>query len=478
MNDSAPPRWSEPAELPAPTVYDPAEDLSPPFAGAADATVVLLLVGTADRDWAARAAIEMSDVWAAGGHQVILADFHLESAALDAELGGQGFEGVVDLFMYGASVARCARRIQGRQFQFIPTGTYTPDLEAVFRHPRWSKLVGGFRDSGATFVLFVPADAADLGALATWVDRVILMGGHPDRAGLEPLRRSGAEIRGQVVPPGGESLMPKAVPNLPLTLRYPDPARSPRDDEGDLHLPPPPTRVPHRGHRAAVLLLWTLLALAVVIAVGYAVFGLASARSARTEAEAAAAGPVVASVGASTAARPLGQPLPYSVRVAAYVGFDAARERAQELSMQHPGVLFYVTPELLQGITYYKVMAGTLGSESGAQRLRDRLLTDSVIDRADAVGERGLIQELPFTLFLGARPMRGGARAAVDSLLDRNVPAYHLAVPYSDGSLHWYLYAGAFADSTGAGRLRDLFSGTGLESQVTARFGAPASPEL
>ena len=437
---------------------------------------MLLLVGMAERAWAARTAVELSDAWAAGGHRVVLADFHLDAPALDAELGGQGFEGVVDLFMYGASVGRCARRVDDREFQFIPTGTYTPDLEAVFRHPRWSKLVNGFRQSRATLVLFVPANAADLGALATWVDSVILLGAHPERGPLEPLYRVGAGIRGVIVPPAGESFVPRPPPDLPPpALRYPDFARSPADHE-DLHLPPPPPRVPHRGHRLAVMLLWALLGLALLIAVGYAAFALASAVGTQPEpADTAAAG---AAAAVASTGRPLGQPLPYSVRVVAFGAFEAARERARELAARVPGVLFYVTPENVQGITYYKVMAGTLSSEEGARRLRDRLLEEEIIDRADAVGESSLVQELPFSVVVGEREFRGAARAAVDSLLERNVPAYHLAVPHSDGSLRWYLYAGAFADTSGAGRLREQFTGIGLEPRVTSRFGAPASPEL
>lgn len=476
MNDPAPPRWTDPVELPAPTIYDPAEDSQPPFSGAAEGSVVLLLVGTADPAWAARAAVELSDAWTEGGRRVVLADFHLDAPALDSELGGQGFEGVVDLFMYGASVARCARDVPDRAFQFIPTGTYTPDLQAVFRHPRWRKLVDGFKRSGSLLVLFVPADAADLGALATWVDSVILLGAHPEREPLEPLHRAGAEIRGLVVPPAGESFVPHPLPDLPPTPRHPDPQRAAADGE-DLHLPPPPRRIPHRGHRAAVMLLWALLGLAVLIAIGYAAYALASGTGSRTSSAdtlAVEMTPVAASAGGS----PLGQPLPYSVRVVAFGGFDAARERVRELSATMPGVLFYVTPESVQGITYYKVMAGTVSTEERARQLRDRLLAAGIIDGADAVGESSLIEELPFGLVLGERPFRAAARAAVDSLLDRNVPAYHLAVPHSDGSLHWYLYAGAFADTAGARRLSDHFAGIGLDPRVTFRFGAPASPEL
>ncbi|HEX6926815.1 MAG TPA: hypothetical protein VF167_15440, partial [Longimicrobiaceae bacterium] len=152
MNDPESSRWTDPADLPPPSVYDPADETGPPFGSGELPSVVLLLVGDVERSWAARTAIELSDAWAATGRRVVLADFHLESPVLQTELGGEGLEGVVDLFLYGASVARCTRDGPGREFRFIPTGTYTPDVGAVFRNPRWTKLIDGFKHSRATLV--------------------------------------------------------------------------------------------------------------------------------------------------------------------------------------------------------------------------------------------------------------------------------------------------------------------------------------
>src|SRR5690606_28806800 len=80
------------------------------------------------------------------------------------------------------------------------------------------------------------------------------------------------------------------------------------------------------------------------------------------------------------APRPLGEPLPFSVRVVAFSTFPAAHERLVELREQVPGVLFFITPEDIQGITYYKVMAGALPDVEVARETRDALISTGAID--------------------------------------------------------------------------------------------------
>lgn len=507
MTQSPSPRWKDPADLPSPTVYHPEDDAAPPFSEVGDVRVMLLLVGEVDRKWAGRTAIELCDAWAGAGRRVVLADFHLENPTLQHELGGEGLEGVVDIFMYGASVARCTRRIEGHRFGFIPTGTYTPDLNAIFRDPRWGKLVAEFAASRTMLVTFVPADSADLAALGTWVDRAILLGRPRDAGKIVPLTLAHTPIRGLIVPPTGELL--SAAPDEPMgdagtvdtitgiaeveavEVEAPpvqeepaapavEAAPAPRllMDEEDLHLPPPPPRTPTRRNRAGILLLWILLGIALLAAVGYVVASLRSggepppANAPQTTAVGAAAAMT------SSVARPLGEVLPFSIRVAAYGNFQAAHDRLTDLREELPGVLFYVTPENIQGITYHKVMAGALSSSTAALELRDRLLEVGAVAEDPAGGDRGQIQELRFGLVIADLDNRASARAAVDSLLVRQIPAYTVAVPHSDGSLHWFVYAGAFTDSMSALPLREQLASAGLHPRLTMRFGSPATPEL
>ncbi|HEX6069837.1 MAG TPA: hypothetical protein VFZ18_08435 [Longimicrobiaceae bacterium] len=482
MNESGSPRWTDPAALPPPSIYDPAEDAAPPFAGQVPA-VVLLLVADADQRWAARTAIELSAAWAASGRRVMLADFHLEYPVLQDVLGGEGLEGVVDIFLYGASVARSSRPVEGRGFHFIPTGTYTADADALFRHPRWTKLVKGLRESAATLVIFAPVDAADLGALAAWVDQVILLGQPREPTQLIPLQIAGADIRGLIIPPRGESAAPPrpsaAARQAARQGPVPEEPREPGSQEAEegLHLPPPPVRTQHRGHRAAVLLLWILLGAALVTAVGYAVASLRPdlVPWASVPAPAPGSSPPVISTELRTP-RPLGVALPYSVHISAYQNFAAAHEQLLELKRRHPGILFLITPEEIQGIVYYKVMAGAVTTVEGARAVKQALVADGTLDADEAAGDWTLIEETRFSFVLGQVDSPEGAQASVDSLLARQVPAYALPVPYSDGTRRWHLYAGAFRDSIGASALERQLGEAGLGGRFASRAGAAGTP--
>lgn len=488
MTQSPSPRWTDPAGLPPATVYHPEDDASPPFTDVGEARVMLLLVGEVDRGWAGRTAIELCDAWAASGRQVVLADFHLETPVLQYELGGEGFDGVVDIFMYGASVGRCTRQVEGHRFEFIPTGTYTPDLDAIFRDPRWGKLVAEFAASRTMLVAFVPADAADLAALGTWVDQAILLGSPADTGRIVPLKLTHTPIRGLIVPPTGELLSAASNEQTDSRIHTESPVEpfalerevsgTPRllMEEEDLHLPPPPPRTPTRRHRAGILILWILLGAAMVAAFGYVV---ASLRSGAEPSDPEAARMSVNGVSAamvSAAARPTGEMLPFSVRLAAYSSFQAAHERLEELRPELPNMLLYVTPETIQGITYHKLMAGALSSSAAALQLRDHLLEIGALSEISG-GERDQIQALQYGLMIGDLEDALSAQAAVDSLLVRQIPAYTLPVPRPDGTLHWVVYAGAYVDSTSAVPLQEQLSSVGLDPRLTLRFGSPTSPE-
>jgi hypothetical protein len=482
MNESGSPRWTDPAALPAPSIYDPAEDAAPPFAGPVPA-VVLLLAAEADQRWSARTAIELSAAWAASGRRVMLADFHLEYPVLQDVLGGEGMEGVVDIFLYGASVARSSHPVEGRGFHFIPTGTYTSDADALFRHPRWPKLVKGLREAGATLVIFAPVDAADLGALAAWVDQVILLGQPRESTQLIPLQIAGADIRGLIVPARGESAAPSrpsAAARQAARQPLPEAPREPGEQEAEagLHLPPPPVRTQHRGHRAAVLLLWVLLGAALLTAVGYA---LASLRPdlvpwASVPAPEPGAPAQVMSTEQLRTPRPVGVALPYSIHISAYQNFAAAHEQLVELQGRQPGILFFITPEEIQGIVYYKVMAGAETAVEGARAVKAALVADGTLEADEAAGDWTLIEETRFSFLLGQEESVDGARAAVDSLLARQIPAYALPVPYSDGTRRWQLYAGAFRDSVGASGLERQLGQVGLVPHFASRAGAATTP--
>ena len=106
-----------------------------------------------------------------------------------------------------------------------------------------------------------------------------------------------------------------------------------------------------------------------------------------------------------------------------------------------------------------------------------RILGENLVLFRDG-GRYGLIQARPLTFDLGEFPNALAARARVDSLAARNVPAYVAPVPYSDGSERWKVYAGAYRDSTAAQSMRRVLEVARLPSTLVERTGRPpASPK-
>ncbi|HEX7238675.1 MAG TPA: hypothetical protein VF263_00300, partial [Longimicrobiaceae bacterium] len=185
-------------ELPAATPFDPGADPLPPgleWDAARPDPFVLLVDAAADRTWAADAAVAVATAWARAGRRVVLADLHLEEPVVHDRVGEPNLDGVVDVFLYGASLARTARPVPGRGFYLISAGTYTEEPETVLLHPRWPRVVSGFADAHASLLLFVPADAPGLEVLGSGAGAVIVLG----EAGAALRERLPAEARVRAV---------------------------------------------------------------------------------------------------------------------------------------------------------------------------------------------------------------------------------------------------------------------------------------
>lgn len=191
-----------------PHVFDPALDELPAALMADNSypgPVVLLVNASDDAGWAADASLAIASAWARHGRRIVLADLHLEEPILHERVGEANLDGIVDIFLYGASVARSARPPSGRDFYLIPAGTYTANPEEVYSHPRWEKLVTGFKDAQATLLLFVPA-AGGLEPLEQWSTLAVFLG--DQGASTRPLREE-TEVVALLVPPGSDAGLAK-----------------------------------------------------------------------------------------------------------------------------------------------------------------------------------------------------------------------------------------------------------------------------
>ncbi len=524
--------------LPEPSFFDPSFERIPASAAADPATpgpVLLLYDPSADRAWVADAAIALATAWAQSGRRTVLADLSLGDPILHERIGMANLDGVVDIFLYGASLARSARTVPGRGFYLISSGTYTPDEEAVFRHPRWEKIVSGFREAGAALLVFAPARKAEVEGLGSWATEVVLLGparaagvfgevldGRPVRAWLAPpagpgdARESGplhaAPAPGEIfpepepVPAFGHPVAsarhpvppPESFPSAEATvgasteaLPVPDPEweRGAEPAAGKVKIP---SRKRGRGKDAVDPGVATpgrrispiLLGILVLVLVGAAWYFVREYRPAllpawlggTATAAAAASGPggALSADGVASA----GTALPYAVFVKAYPTLGPAQQAATAAAARFPEAPFYVIPESTQGQIWYKVYAGVLSDTADAASVRGRLVERKMVDDDDVGGPSALILHRPLSFDLGDAPTREGAEARADSLWAKAIPAYVVPVPFADGQERWKVYGGAFADSAGAEPMRRLLVYVGVPTRLVQRTGRPpASPK-
>ena len=462
---------------------------------------VLLLAGSADQQWSADQAIALASAWARSGLRVVLADFHLEDPVLHERLGVENLDGAVDLCLYGISLPRSARRIPGSGFHLIPAGSYTPDPGSIFGHPRWLKVVEGFREAGAWLLVYVPADTPDLPALAEWATDAILLG-EPSRHGRAPVvPPPGLRIHAVTEPHveiAAPAVEPEPVAEEVIEAAEPEPeagAPVPQPTEPDVvpdeAAPPAPapvaepvvhvasapqlTREPpvaaERTRRGRPLL-WVLLALLVLGGLTALLFawnaGMLRRELIPVPAPEPVAPPVVV---APPAPLPNGVALPYSVYVRAFRSYPGARRRAEREQQRFPETPFYISVEPEQGIPYYKVFAGLMADTAAATALRDRLVEAGVVDRNDIAAASTRVQTTPLAFDLGEFATQEEAVAQADSLARSDVPAYAVALPYSDGTNRWRLYSGAFPDSASADSMRSMLIRAGQPARLVERVG-------
>lgn len=440
--------------------------------------VMVLLSTGPDAEWAAQAAIRIASGWAATGRRVVLADLHLEEPRLHEYLGEPNLDGVVDAFLYGASLARTARPAAGHGFYLIPAGTYTADVEALYRHPRWPKIVAGFAEANASLIIFAPRSAGVLAQRFGNAAEVILLGGPAE------LPANHSPVRAVVLPPD---------PDPSLTLEFPIPASTPLDIRVTRISPDPAvedeTEMPEFGdpipetrrHRGARPLLW--------IALGAVVLGLlaiwllarrpellAPVQRAASAADSATNRRAAAVPQRTPDVRPLGIPLTYSVQVTAFNSLDAARAEVRTARNRVPEIPFFVSPERIDGIVYHRVLAGMYADSTDAGALRDRLVAERLINREDVAGSAwSLLRNAPLAFQLGEMPTRETAERLADSLDARGVPGYVVRIPQSDGSERFRIYGGAFRDTASAEAMGGLLEAAQIQAPLAPRFG-PAPP--
>jgi hypothetical protein len=135
--------------------------------------------GAVESGWAGNAALDLARAWSGGGEKVIVVDGALHYPTLNTCVETDNVEGLSDAALFGLSVGRIAKPVDGGSFFLITAGTAVADANAVAGSPRWGTLLGGFLEAGVKLLLFVrDGDSGCSAFLGSASDIIVLANEH------------------------------------------------------------------------------------------------------------------------------------------------------------------------------------------------------------------------------------------------------------------------------------------------------------
>lgn len=452
-----------PDSRPETVPFDPGSDELPPSLGPVlteSDTPILLLVAAEANDDAARLAIGLAEARAAGGQRTVLGDADLDTPRLHRLLDVSNLEGLVDVFLFGASLPRVSVRPQMRAFEFVPAGAYAPHPEEVLGSPRWDRLSEDLTGEDAVLLVFVPATAPGLRALSGRIGSAIILGDDRTAAAaadtLDPACRVLAVVEraGRVAP---ERLSAQAQPPAPGTATIFD---------GPELTEPLVIRERKRERSVSPVL---VVALTAALALG-AMFAYQEYVRGNVDDVI----PVVPIAAGEPAAPPergalLETPLPYSVAVEAHQDLEAAMERARSLEAAEPDLGFQVAPLSVNGVLYYRLVAGPVEDRDAGLDVLRRLVAAEHKSGLDTWA----VLPTAYAFLLGHYPTEAEARARVDALADAGIPSYVVPQRYETGQVEYRVYGGAYVNRAEADVMRQLLENAGEEAPLVERTGEP-----
>jgi hypothetical protein len=422
-------------ELPRTRLFDSVRELL-------ETTTVVAVVPLGEPRAAAGDIWEVARIAARGGRRVALVDLGLEHGPLAPPQGTAPSEGIVDAFLYGASLQRVAVEQDVAGLHYIGAGTQAPEPREVWANARWQRLARGFASEGALLLLVAPPEA--LQHLAAATDLMLALG-----AGVPPA----AARRHPLLAGAADAVLVLEEAPAEAAERPRPAARTPR--------PASTKRVKPRRRRT-----WALAGLAVA-ALGAA--GALIALPGNGEG-AAPAGAVPAdapsqesSTGAAAAASAVPRPgdsLFYAVQVAAFQTMANALREAR--AFEDAGWAVTVTAVRLgQQGTWHRLIVGALPDAGAAQGALADLWRARLLDRPN-----GTILRTPHAYLLDALT-DSAALIRREGLRAQGIPAYIVGAP--DGTAR--LLVGAFETPQQARLADSILTAAGLEGTLVSRAG-------
>jgi len=435
-----------------------------------------------------------------GERVVAIGDLFAESPPIQALVPGDDPHGLVDSLEYGVSLNRIAHRISGEGDLFVlPSGNDYPVYEELLPNPRWRGIVARFRDSGGLLLLVVPEGAARVEDLVDATDGAVVVGGempsHLTTAHVVALVQPPAAETAQATNASIESTEPVeeiesvgAAESLEATESFepvqdlePSLSLTPLDAE-EMVVPtePPSMHEPRRRRRFAP---FAGVGVAIVIAaVGLWLayrplsdFRLTTPRPDTTR----GLGAILPAVGASRhdsagnstyvangAVAALAVVNPQDSTAAAVYAVQLTNANMQAgaiLKLQQDGKNLPAetfSPVLVNGRTWFRVLAGAYSDSAGA----DSLLASLGRRHLLIGGER--VVRVPYAFLIDTVPEPAAARM-VATYVERGEPVYALRQP--NGKV--WLLAGAFASPEQASLYTQSLRASGTAPVLVYRTG-------
>jgi cell division septation protein DedD len=157
--------------------------------------------------------------------------------------------------------------------------------------------------------------------------------------------------------------------------------------------------------------------------------------------------------------------------VEAHQSFRLAEDRVAMLSSAEPDLLFYLAPIAVDGVIFYRVLAGPAADRESAARIMERL----VEARHKTQMQDWDIRPTAWAYMIGEYPDRGVAEAMQLELREDGVPSYVVEVPFTEGPSRFRIYAGAYSSRAEAGIMERMLEEAGIRAEFRRRAGRPAS---
>jgi len=433
-----------------------------------DTLSAVVIVG-ADSAAAAQVAIGLAQAQSVR-RRVVIGDLIGDLEPLEALIPRHDLHGLSDSFAYGISLNRIGYPVQpGGNLYIMPSGSEPVATESIVGHPRWQRLVAGFREVDALLVLVVQPCAPALERLIPITDGALLVGDTRLEAPSHVIAR--ARPRGSR--PGASMLSrPQAAVqggSSPAIVSEMGEARAATLPGSAATVPGAETASEGSGRRIGVIVGVTVGVVALLLAVLFLarLSGWGRPNDVQPRAAAAVEGSRLLA-GTAADAPPLIENPEDSARAAAYavvivaantaVGANDNLWRVRDLPAAN------ASPSIDGGALWYKVFIGAFVMRAQAEAFRDSLRTSG---RADETVER--IAALPFAFVVADAVAPDSVAALRATWLERGIATYALLQP--DGAAR--IYAGAFATPEEAMHLAPLLRTGGLQPRIVYRTGRP-----